>query len=155
MSELTNPQGVATDLKERLQALQGFNVKLRHNLEAAEILIPQIAPAIDQLNTIEVAKGMLLSAGIIWQQSYEPGKGPADSAQIYLAALKVPGGIGALVLDLEEMLTIERENPSDPVWPATAFLPFNECPAYVKACLLFRAPELLRQLFRELPSGER
>ena len=147
MTDPTNPQALATELNQRLQALQHFNISVRQNLEAAELLVPELNVTINHLRAVQIADNRLLSAGIVWQQHYEPGKGPADSDQVYLAVLKIPGGIGALLLDTEDLLAIERENPSDPALPARQFVPFDECPSYVKASILPRVPELLRQLF--------
>ena len=138
MSEPSNPQSIATGLNQRLQALQQFNLRVRQNLEAAELLLPELSATIDHLAAVGIAEHLLLTAGVVWQQRYEPGKGPSDSAQVNLAALKIPGGIGALVLDTNELLVIERENPRDPVWPARFFVPFADCPTCAKASLLPR-----------------
>src|SRR4051794_13774617 len=50
---------------------------------------------INRLGSVQMTHDLLLPAGLVWQQLYELGKGPADSVQVYLAALKIPGGIGA------------------------------------------------------------
>jgi hypothetical protein len=94
-----------------------------------------------------------VSAGVVWRQRYILGQGPADSGQLYLAAIKISGGIGALVFDSEALCAVEEANPAEPAYPAEAILPFDDCPSYVKASLLPRVPDLLRQLPSSFRAG--
>jgi hypothetical protein len=144
---------VAADLNQRLKAIRQFNITLRQQLEAAELVVPKLNAALGQLGAAGIAADLMLAGDAVWRQRYIPGHGPSDSGQLYLAALKIPGGIGALVFDSEELCAIEQANPADPLYPAEAFLPFDECPSYVKASLLPRLPDLLRQLSDSFRAG--
>jgi hypothetical protein len=152
--EMQAPENTAAEMRRRLHQLQQLNLNLRRQLEAAELLVPELNAMLSQLNTIQLADKLIWSAGIIHRLPYEQQKGPTDSVQIFQAVLKIPGGIGALVLDSEELLNNERSNPSDPYLPAHCFVPFCECPDGVKALLLPKVPELLDRLFGALAIRE-
>ena len=149
MSGQSSPHNVVPAISRHLEALQAFNAILRQNLEAAELLIPQINDAIGQLVPIQVVHQTLLTAGVVWRDLYEQGHGPSDSALLYVAALKVRKGIGAFALDMNALLDLEREKPSEVTYPTANFLPFGECPSCVKASVLSRVPALLQEFFTQ------
>jgi hypothetical protein len=148
------PEQWAAEIRRRTCQLERLNLTLRRHLELAELLVPKLNVMIDQLGSVQFADNLMFSAGIVYTCPYEPRKGPADSAQTFQAVLKVPGGIGALILDTEELLLLEQECPGNMRLPRSHFEPFEKCPDAVKATIFPKIPELLTRLSAALAIGQ-
>lgn len=151
---MSSPEEIAADARKRLNSLQKLNLDLRRQLELAELLIPRVNQTIDQLHTVQFVDNLLFTAGMIFQQPYELGRGPSDSNQIFLAGLKIPGGVGVLMLDSELAWSLEQQNPVNPHWPGWSFTRFEDCADGLKSLILPKLPELFRQFFAALSIGE-
>jgi hypothetical protein len=153
-SDQPSPERLAAEIRWRTDQLNQFNLRLRRQLEVAELLIPKLNRMLDNLQPVQFADNVMFSAGIVFLHPYEPGHGPADSTQTSHAVLRIPDGIGALILDSEELYLLEQQCPGNPVLPKSRFVGFDECPDGVKAVLLPKVPELLDRLFLSLAIDE-
>ena len=150
MSEPENINHTAADLRRGTETLAEMNLRLRRQLEVAEMLIPRLNEMLDQLHAIRLADSTVLAGRVIHQQPYLMSLGPQDSGQILQAALMLPGGFGVVVLDSEEYL----DHQNAPIRTGndlhSRFVRFDECQSAVKALLLPEAHKLLGRLFTNL-----
>src|SRR5258708_3898910 len=60
--EQQRPGSIAAEMRRRFHQLQQLNLELRRQLEAAELLVPELNAMLNQLNTIQLANKLIWSA---------------------------------------------------------------------------------------------
>lgn len=137
-------------LHELLLRLQSVNLTLRKRLELAQAIVPELNLHIARLLTIEAVPAAALLGDVVRQSPYAQGLGPVDSAQVFLATIRIPGGIGVLLIDSEEYLAARKLPEGLESEAATKFLMFADCPPAIQALLLPQVTSLLTRLCRLL-----
>jgi hypothetical protein len=133
-----------------LERLRDANLTLRHRLEIAQAVVPEINSNLSRLLALQALPDITLLGAVIHQQPYATGLGPTASGQVFLANIRIPGGLGVLLLDSEEYLELKGEAEGFERAAATKFLAFDECPPAIQAMLLPQVAGLLEQLCRLL-----
>lgn len=129
--------------------LQEFNLRLRRRLEEAEARIPELNELIERVASLGVLPDLVLLGKVALQRPYDTGQGPEDSSQVLQAALLVPGGLGAVIWDTEDLLSV-REEPGGLVPHAKSrFFPFDELSPGEKGVLFAHFAPLVERLWEE------
>jgi hypothetical protein len=138
-----------SELAERLKLT---NLQLRRQLEVAEALLPPIHQQVLQLDQLGLTGDIVILGNVLYQHEYPPASGRSETAQLYQAALLIPGGIGVANWDTEMYLS-QRQSPEGLEADAIVrFEPLETCTIGIKALLLQEVHYLLEQLVcRVLP----
>jgi len=124
-------------LSEQIEALQGLNLAIRHQLESAEAYVPDINDAVDRLVELGLLEPTMLLGDVIFQGAYNPKYGREDSARLLQACLGVgQGGVGVIVWDSERYWEFLRYNQPLSHDVQINFETFENCPDAVKGLLL-------------------
>jgi hypothetical protein len=123
--------------------MKELNATIRHQLEVAELAIPQLNELINALGALDNTTSLAL--GTILLDSPYTDVELCDSSIVYQAALKVPGGVGVITWDMNEYAELLDSN--DPPEPSAQrlFVPFVECTKQLQAALLPHAGVLVEQ----------
>jgi hypothetical protein len=140
---------MSRSLSEQIEALQGLNLAIRHQLESAEAYVPGINDAVERLINIGLLDRTMLLGDVIFQAAYNPKYGREDSAILLQACLGVGhGGIGVIVWDLERYWEFVRFNQPLTHDIEINFEPFQNCPNAIKGLLLPHLQPLVTRVCR-------
>lgn len=134
------------EMNSPLERLSQLNLILRHQLEQAELRIPRINEQLAQFAAINLLPETILVGEILQSRAYNASGGPHDSGQVIQAGLHLPGGLGIIRWDSEELLVYYR-SPQDESEAISRFVQFDECSSAEKALLLYEAHSLLERLY--------
>lgn len=145
----SNERGTTASMKDnlsaRLEALKELNAQIRHQAEQAEARVATANPLIAQLATSGLVADQILLGQFLLLRGYSSRFPPKDSGQVIQAALALPGGVGAVVWDSEE-LALVRDSPQYECEAFWRFVPFNECEPIVRALITSNLAPLFDQL---------
>jgi hypothetical protein len=134
----------------QIEQLQEINLRLRQQLEQAELLLPIVDQLIGQLAVIELLPSTAILGRILLD---EPVTGPVDSdgSRLLQAAILVPGGVGVVIWDREHYLSFRNQEQPGYQDALPRFEPFESQPSGIKSLLLPEVLSLLEQLSSRLP----
>ena len=136
-------------LKERAVRLAQLSAAIRTGLAEAETILPGIN---DQLSKL-AAVGMTdfqIEGPVIYCRPAGVSSECTDEFVIYQAAIVTLGGIGATVWNSDDHTEHTSGPYGKPVDLSPRFLPYDKCPALVKAMLVSQAAEMLDCLIRDV-----
>jgi hypothetical protein len=134
---------------DQFQTLREANIKTRQQLELAEARISAANHQIDQLAAIQLLSSQIFLGDYILQVPYDVAGDPRPSGQIIQAVLAIPGGLGCIFWDSEELAQLES-TPEFQYEALQRFEPFDDCAPAVKARLVPQAGPLLDRLLEAL-----
>lgn len=130
----------------RPRADQLLSPQLREKLARANYDAKLIGEMTDQLALLPEANGIIVIGGIVCTMPYHEG-GPTDSGRVFQSAIKVPGGLGAVQWDSDELASYESD-PAGKLQSAwTKFIPFRDCLTMVRTKLIRHSGPLVTGLF--------
>ncbi len=137
-------------LHQRLEQLQQLNLVITRQCELSDAIIPEFNAVLDRLQTLRLIPETVILHGVMHQSSYNASEYRDDSAQIFEAALMMPGGFGIVIWDVEEYVT--RNAPGFPLVDEARlnFLPFDRCPPALRGLLLPHIGPMLEQFCRSI-----
>lgn len=136
-----------SEFRDALATLAG---RLAHALEQGEASVLEAKDLCDCLVRTGAVAPAVLPGPIVATNPY-PAGGPTDSGQAVQAVLRLPGGLGAVWWDTEELCALSAGPPEEAeAEAARQFTPYAECPPLVRAGILAAAPLLSARLVRYL-----
>ena len=119
----------------QIEQLQEINLRLRQQLEQAELLLPIVDQLIGQLAVIELLPSTAILGRIVLD---EPVTEPTDSdgSRLLQAAILVPGGVGVVIWDREHYLSFRNQSQPGYQDALPRFEPFRDQPDGIQGLLL-------------------
>jgi len=136
---------MSDNLSARLEALKDLNLQIHYQAEQAEAKVATANPLIAQLAASGLVADQILLGQFLLLRGYSARFPPRDSGQVIQAALALPGGLGAVVWDSEELASF-RDSPNYECEAFWRFLPFEQCEPIVKALITSNLAPLFDQL---------
>jgi len=131
-------------INDHLNKLQNINVIIRQQLEIAEAKIPELNRLLSQLAALKLLNDIALLGGVLISREYGAVAGITDSGQVLVAALVLPGGLGACVFDSEQYAMLDEFDGGRTA--KLSFQSFDESEPAVRALLLPHVEPLLDRL---------
>lgn len=130
----------------RPHADQILSPQLREKLARANYDAKLIREMTDQLADLPEAKGIIVLGGIVCTLPYHEG-GPSGSGRVFQSAIKVPGGLGAVQWDSDELVGYEADPAGKLQLAWNKFVPFVDCLTAVRSKLVRHSGPLVTRLF--------
>lgn len=138
-----------------LEQLRSLNLRIRHQLDLAEMKVPVANDLIAQLAAVKLLHESVFLGPPILCRAYGAQEDLDESGQVILAALLVPGGIGVVTFDTDQYASMQDIPHKTEQEAALHFLAFDNCSPAIRALLLPRIEPLLQELCQLLARSER
>jgi hypothetical protein len=112
----------------------------------AEARVPEINRLLEQLVAVQIINETALLGDVVISRLYSALYAPADSGQVLVAALLLPGGFGVVLYDSEELAQLEQSPCDGHKITSLNFQPFDACEPAIRALLLPHLEPLLDRL---------
>jgi hypothetical protein len=132
-----------------LQQLNRLSGLIAHALEFSEAKAEQFDAYLALMTRNGLLSGRVFVGDVIHRHPYAPGAGPQDSALVYMAAIVADRGLGCGVLDMEEYLAAKEADTLEEA-AILHFVPFSDCPPFVRAVMLPQTAQFLERISQEL-----
>lgn len=136
-------------LHEHTAHLAQLGTTLRNGLQAAEASIPAINQHLADLAAVGVTD-FQIEGPVIYSRPVGVSSACVDEFLIYQAAIILPGGVGALTWRSTEYHEHTGRPYGEPVDLAPRFIPYERCPALVRAMLTAHTGRMLENLMQDV-----
>ena len=115
------------DLDELLELLRLRVLRLRHQLEIAEVRVPRWNQLVHELWRAGLISQTAILGRVIETRPYAPAEGDHSSGQVVQSSLLIPGGVGVLLWDTEDFAFHSKiaEGLESHAW--AHHVPFDRC----------------------------
>lgn len=116
------------------------------NAMDAESMAIRLSSFFDELNRTGLMDDQVILGDEYFTKSYSAKEGGHDSGLCYQAAIRVPGGIGVLLMDTESRYQLSKIPEGIEANSAVSFIPIQRTKPVIQQWLLPQLDDLVRKL---------
>lgn len=144
MSERNDPQ---------VERLQRLNAVLRHRSEGNERYVEEINELVRRFAALDERPDRLVMGRAVQVAAFDD-PGQDDTGQVWIPALKVPDGLGLVLVEMNEFAHLLCDTVPLELRCGNQFLPYHECTPQMQRAVVGQTHGLLDRLLAAVASGE-